>query len=299
MSTDATPVEAAHPVARVARRMPIPSDAGLLVGVAVLVLMLVLAFLLPVVTGNSPDDFAGKPYTSPSPGHPFGTDQFGRDVMVRTFAAAKVDYLIAFLAVAVSLVIGTTVGVLIAVLHGGVLDWILSRVVDAVIAFPLVILVLALVVAIGVDRSAPGLPAGTPALLIALFTFGWAFYARLAHAQALSLREREFVVAAQMMGYSQTRIIVRHMLPNVLSTATAYAVGDAVFIIGATASLAFLGAGVQPPTPEWGQIMFEARGVLKTAWWTSVFPGVALVVTGLALALIADGLIGRLEGRSR
>jgi len=295
----ATAAAPTHPVARVARRLRLPSDVGLLIGVGTLAAMLALAFLLPVVTGYGTNEFAGAPYQAPSLSHPFGTDQFGRDVMVRTFAAAKVDYMIAFLAVGVSLLIGTTIGVVIGVVHGGVVDWLLSRLVDAVIAFPLVILVLALVVAVGPEKSAPGLPAGTPALLIALFVFGWAFYARLAHAQALSLREREFVVAARMMGYSRTRIVMRHMLPNVLATATAYAVGDAVFIIGATASLAFLGAGVQPPTPEWGQIMFEARGVLETAWWTSVFPGLALVVTGLALALIADGLIQRLEGGSK
>ena len=147
------------------------------------------------------------------------------------------------------------------------------RLVDAIIAFPGVILILALVVVIGPNRTLGPLPAGLPSLFAALFAAGWALYARLARGEVLALRNRDFVTATRLLGYSNTRIVTRHLLPTVIRTTATYAVADAILVIITTASLAFLGAGVQPPTAEWGAIMYEGRSVLATAWWVSTMPG--------------------------
>ena len=170
------------------------------------------------------------------------------------------------------------------------------RIVDAIISFPFVVLVLALVVTLGADRSILGLPAGLAPALFAFCLTGWAYYARIARSQAMALRERDFVVAARLMGYSETRIVLRHVLPAVIGTSIAYAVGDAIVTVAFTASLSLLGAGVQPPTPEWGQMMYEARSYLQTAWWITLFPALALVVSGIALSLVGDALLKRVEG---
>jgi peptide/nickel transport system permease protein len=169
------------------------------------------------------------------------------------------------------------------------------RVVDAIISFPLVVLVVSLVVVLGADRTIAGLPPGLAPALAAFVLTGWAYYARIARSQALSLRQRDFVVATRYMGYSEGRIVTRHILPIVASTILAYAVGDAIVAIAVIASLSLLGAGVQPPTPEWGQMMLESRAYLQTAWWMTLFPVLLIVISGLALSLVGDGLVKRLD----
>lgn len=271
---------------------------ALWVGVGVLVAILLLGFLMPIITGYGVDAFVASAYEAPSLSHPFGTDGFGRDVMVRTFAAARIDYLVGAVTVIFCAVVGTAVGALCTASGRPSLEWILSRVTDAVISFPFVVLVLALVVVFGDSLSVPGLPDGLPPLLAAIALTGWAYYARLGRAETLALRDRDFVVAARLMGYSSTRIVLRHIFPAVLMTSLAYSVGDAIVTVSLTASLSFLGAGVQPPTPEWGQMMYEGRDVVESAWWITAFPAILLVISGLALAVIADGAIARLRGRS-
>ena len=135
------------------------------------------------------------------------------------------------------------------------------------------------------------MPAGLPATVIAFLLVGWAYYARLARAQTLALRRSDHVLAAEILGYSQGRIVVRHLAPGVARVTAAYAVGDAILAVVVIASLAFLGAGVQPPTPEWGNIMYEGRAFIATAWWITVAPGVMLALTGVALSLVADALL--------
>lgn len=270
---------------------------GILVGTAVLVAVPLLGWLLPWITGYAPHEFVDVPLLAPSLAHPFGTDEYGRDVMVRAFAASHVDYLIAAVTVGVSALVGSAVGVFSACVRARGVDWIIMRLADAVISFPLLVLVLALVVVFGDDLSLPGVPQGMPALLAALVAIGWAYYARLARSQAVSLRSREFVVAAQQMGYSDLRIAVRHLLPTVMTVTLAYSVGDAITAVAIASSLSFFGAGVAPPTPEWGQMMYEGRGLIDSAWWITTFPGLIVVSMGLALSLAADGLAARLGGR--
>jgi peptide/nickel transport system permease protein len=285
--------------ARPTRRLPSLRDRWLFVGGGVLLVMLVLSFLAPSIAGHGPNTFVASPNLSPSGAHPFGTDSYGRDVFVRTFVAARIDFLIAAIAVGVSVAGGTFVGVLVGMARTGKLRWALGLATDAVLAFPAIVLVLSLVVAFGAERSILGLPAGVPALLVALFVVGWAVYARLAVAQTLSLRDRDFVRACTLMGYPRRRIVLRHVLPNVLPVALAYAVADAVVVITVTASLAFIGAGPQPPTAEWGEMIYESRSNIGTAWWGAVCPGVALVVSALALSTMAAALLTRVGGDRR
>ena len=237
------------------------------------------------------------PYQAPSLRHPFGTDSVGRDLFVRTFAGGRIDLIVATLVVGVSLIVGTLIGTLAGASTRRGVDSSLMRLLDALIAFPFVILILVLVVLVGPDRTLGPMPAGLPATVIAFLLVGWAYYARLARAQTLALRGSDHVLAARILGYSQRRIVIRHLAPGVARVTAAYAVGDAILAVVVIASLAFLGAGVQPPTPEWGNIMYEGRAFVGTAWWITVAPGVMLAITGVALSLVADALLSGDRGR--
>jgi peptide/nickel transport system permease protein len=286
-----------------ARRRSSPRLARLpgwlvLVAAAIPVLIVILGFVLPAITGYSPTAFVAQPLQAPSWAHPFGTDQFGRDIFVRCFVASHIDYLVAAVGVGVASVAGSIIGVAVASTRIRGVDWTVMRIVDAVIAFPFIVLALAFVVVFGQGASFLGLPQGMPALFAAFLLVGWAYYARLARSQAVSLRSRDFVTAAHLMGYSNTRIALRHVMPIVMATTLAYAVGDAILTVALTASLSFLGAGIGPPAPEWGQMMFDGRGLLQIAWWMTLFPALMLVISGLCLAIIADHAIRRLEDRA-
>jgi peptide/nickel transport system permease protein len=269
-----------------------------LVAAAVPVLIVILGFALPSITGYSPTAFVAQPLQPPSLAHLFGTDQFGRDILVRCFVASHIDYLVAVVGVGVASVVGSIIGVAVASTRIRGVDWAVMRIVDAVIAFPFIVLALAFVVVFGQGASFLGLPQGMPALFAAFLLVGWAYYARLARSQAVSLRSRDFVTAAHLMGYSNTRIALRHVMPIVMATTMAYAVGDAILTVALTASLSFLGAGIGPPAPEWGQMMFDGRGLLQIAWWMTLFPALMLVISGLCLAVVADHAIRRLEDRA-
>lgn len=273
-------------------------DWVVVVAAAILLTIVALGFALPVLTGYGVNEFVARPLLPPSSAHPFGTDTFGRDVMVRTFAASHVDYLVAVLGVGTAAILGTVVGVFVASTRVRSLDWLTMRLTDGVIAFPFTVLALAFVVVLGSDATVLGLPQGMPALLAAYVVVGWAYYARIARSQTVSLRSRDFVAAGRQLGYSDARIAIRHISPIVLATTMAYAVGDAIITVALTAGLSFLGAGIAPPTPEWGQMMYEGRGLIETAWWLTAFPSLALVVSGLCLAVIGDRSIRRLEDRS-
>ncbi len=269
-----------------------------LIAAAIPVIIVILGFVLPSITGYSPTAFVAVPLQAPSWAHPFGTDQFGRDVLVRAFVASHIDYLVAVVGVGISSIAGSVIGVAVAATRVRWIDWAVMRVVDAVIAFPFIVLALAFVVVFGPSASFLGLPQGMPALFAAFLLVGWAYYARLARSQAVSLRSRDFVTSARLMGYSNARISLRHIMPIVMATTMAYAVGDAILTVALTASLSFLGAGIGPPAPEWGQMMFDGRGLLQIAWWMTLFPALMLVISGLCLAVIADHAVRRLEDRA-
>jgi peptide/nickel transport system permease protein len=253
--------------------------------------------LVPLLSPYAATEIVGAPYAAPSLAHPFGTDSVGRDLLVRVCVAGRLDLALAALIVFGAVVIGAVVGTLAGAARRRWVDTALMRLVDAVIAFPFLVLVLVLVVVLGPERSLGPLPAGAPAVICGVILGDWAFYARLARGQTLTLRRRDYVVAARVLGFSQVRIVRRHLLPGVVGTVAAYAVADAVLVMITVASLSFVGVGIQPPTPEWGALMFEGRAVLQDAWWIAVIPGVMLALTGLALSLIADTLLSQREER--
>jgi peptide/nickel transport system permease protein len=295
VNVDVTRIESEAPLLRRSLGLPylrraFGASPALAVGAVLLAAITLFSIIVPAVDPGAVNAL-GNPLQPPSWSHPFGTDELGRDVFVRTAYGGRIDLGIAIAGVVVSLLIGTLIGTLAGISRQRWIDSILMRIVDAFIAFPFVILVLTLVVIVGPARSLGPIPAGLPAAFIALVAVDWAWYARLGRGQTIALRERDYVVASGLVGYSTLRIIHRDLAPAVIRVNAAYAVGDAILFIIATASLAFLGAGVQPPTPEWGAIMFEGRAYLQVAWWITILPGVVLAVTGLALSLITDAIL--------
>jgi peptide/nickel transport system permease protein len=281
-----------------ARSVPRSSSRGpLVVGIVILSIVALLSIIVPALS-RSPDALIGQPLQPPTGHHFFGLDAYGRDVWVRTWAAGRVDLLVAAIGSGVSLVVGTVIGMLIGATRVHWVASIATRIIDAVIAFPFIILALTLTLVIGHDRSFGPLPAGVPAVIVAVGVVNWTIFARLARAEALSLRSRDFVVAARLLGYSKWRIQLRHLLPAVIRTTAAYAVNNAVMLIIVTASLAFLGAGAQPPAAEWGALMYAGRTVLENAWWITILPGLVLALTALGVSLIGDWLLATRSGRS-
>ena len=250
-------------------------------GVVILALILVLSVSVPLLSPNDPYGFVDQPLQPPSAAFLFGTDHLGRDLLVRVFAAARLDIALAILGVSVPIVIGTFIGTLAGTTRNRIAETIWDGLVNALTAFPEIILVLGIVAMVGADIRG---------LLIAIWISRWAQYARIARAKSLALRDAEFVQAAQVLGYSQLRILVRHIMPNVFSEALAYALSDFIFIIVIIGGLSFLGLGVRPPTPEWGAMLAEGRLYLRTEPWLILFPGFFLSLTAIGVALMARGL---------
>ncbi|HLJ61600.1 MAG TPA: ABC transporter permease [bacterium] len=216
----------------------------------------------------------------PSAAHWFGTDQLGRDILTRVLYAARIDLQIGTIGVIIPLIMGVVIG-LFAGYYAGWPDAILGRVIDVVTAFPFLVLVLAIVAMLG-----PGLRN----FYIAISLVSWVAYARIVRGEALSVRGRGYILAARSLGYSDARIVFRHLLPNVIVPALVFGMSDFVLDILAGASLGFFGLGVQPPTPEWGVMIAEGRNFIITAPWVVIFPGVAIVVTSFFVSLIGDSV---------
>lgn len=250
-------------------------------GVVILAVILVLSVSVPLLSPNDPYSFVDQPLQPPSAAFLFGTDHLGRDLLVRVFAAARLDIALAILGVSVPIVIGTFIGTLAGTTRNRIAETVWDGLVNALTAFPEIILVLGIVAMVGADIRG---------LLIAIWISRWAQYARIARAKSLALRDAEFVQAAQVLGYSQLRILIRHIMPNVFSEALAYALSDFIFIIVIIGGLSFLGLGVTPPTPEWGAMLAEGRLYLRTEPWLILFPGFFLSLTAIGVALLARGL---------
>ena len=225
----------------------------------------------------------------PSPAHLLGTDTLGRDVLSRIIFGARVSLLVGFVAVGIATLIGVLVGAL-AGYYGGVLDQILMRLVDLMLCFPTIFLILAVIAVLG------------PSIWNIMAVIGltsWMGVARLVRAEFLSLREREFVVAARALGASDARLIWRHLLPNALTPVMVSATLGVAGAILVESSLSFLGLGVQPPTPSWGNMLTMGKDNIEIAWWLSVFPGLAILVTVMSYNLLGEGIREAIDPRLR
>lgn len=223
----------------------------------------------------------------PSAAHPFGTDNFGRDVLSRVIHAYTIDMQIALFATLFPFIFGTIVGAVVGYV-GGVTESIFGRVVDAVITFPFLVLVIAIVSVLG-----PGLIN----MYIAIGVVGWVFYARIIAAEVKVQKRLDYADAGRAMGYTHARIVFRHLLPNAITPAVVYWMTDMALAILLGSSLGYLGLGAQPPAAEWGVQIADGKNFMATAWWISVFPGFAIVLTGLGFSLLGDGLAEILRGR--
>ena len=272
--------------AAMSRKRALPEP--LILGGAILAISLALAVLPSLFAPYDPVAFDYVALLAPpSLAHPFGTDNFGRDVLSRVIHAYTIDMQIAFFGTVFSFVIGTFVGALVGYV-GGLAEAIFGRIVDAVITFPFLVLVIAIVSVLG-----PGLIN----MYIAVGVVGWVFYARIIAAEVVVQKRLDYADAGRAMGYSPLRVIFRHLLPNAITPAIVYLMTDMALSILLGSSLGYLGLGAQPPTPEWGVQIAEGKNFMTTAWWISVFPGIAIVVTGLGFSLLGDGLAEVLRTR--
>jgi peptide/nickel transport system permease protein len=223
----------------------------------------------------------------PSAAHLLGTDTLGRDVLSRIIFGAQVSLLVGFVAVGIATAIGMLVGAL-AGYYGGWVDQALMRLVDLMLCFPTLFLILAVIAVLG--------PSIWNIMVIIGLT-GWMGVARLVRAEFLSLKEREFVVAARALGASDARLMCRHLLPNALTPVMVNATLGVAGAILVESALSFLGLGVQPPTPSWGNILTMGKDNIEIAWWLSVFPGLAILVTVMSYNLLGEGIREAIDPR--
>lgn len=254
---------------------------ALAVGLAILSAFALMALLAPLIAPYDPIAHnADMRLTAPSLAHPFGTDNFGRDVLSRVIWGARVDLQIAVIGVLFPFIIGTVVGT-VAGFFGGLVDTIFMRIIDIVLAFPFLVLMLSIIAILG-----PGLAS----FYIAMALVGWVSYARLIRAQILVLKTMDFAVAARSLGFSNLRIMFGHLLPNALTGSIVFVMSDVVLVLLAGASVSYLGLGVQPPTAEWGIMVAEGQSFITKAWWITFFPGFSIVCLAFGFSLVGDGL---------
>ncbi|MGF0238870.1 ABC transporter permease [Rhodococcus sp. IEGM1300] len=262
-------------------RQRLRHNHALQAGLLLIALLLLAGFLGPLLLHNDPleVDFT-LALMPPGAEHWFGTDDLGRDVFSRVVHAISIDLQIASICVILPFLIGTTVGLVSGYL-GGWVDTLLMRLVDILWAFPFYVLVIAIVGSLGPSVGN---------MYIAFTVVVWISFARIVRGEVLLVKRAEYVQAAQVLGYSHLRIVLRHVLPNVITPAIVFMMADVVLTILAVTSLGFLGLGIQPPTPEWGVMISEGRNFILDGWWISLFPGLAIVYVGISFALLGDGL---------
>ncbi len=257
-------------------------------GLVVIVLLACIAVLAPLIAPFTPTEIdVYNALSPPNFSHPFGTDELGRDVLSRMIWGSRVSLRVGFFAVGIAILTGTFVGSL-AGFYGGRIDALLMRFVDIMLAFPTFFLILAVIAILEPSIST---------IMIVIGLTGWMDVARLVRAEFLTLKERDFVAAARAVGATDSRIIVRHIMPNALSPVFVAATFGVAGAILTESGLSFLGLGVQPPDPSWGNILTSGKDNIIVAWWLSLFPGLAILVTVLSYNLVGEGLRDALDPR--
>ncbi|HMK97479.1 MAG TPA: ABC transporter permease [Acidimicrobiales bacterium] len=261
---------------------------ALIIGCAITLGLVLVAVLAPLISPYPPDHqdlynilsrFSSK--------HLLGTDELGRDELSRLIWAARTDLQVGVLAVIFPFCFGTVIGTL-AGYRGGWLDTVVMRAVDVLIAFPFYVLVIGLIFVVGT---------GTTGIYVAFAVVDWVVYARAVRSTTLVVRESDYVAAARTGGLPDWRILWRHVLPNTVTQAVVYLTNDVVLVIVAVVTLGYLGLGVQPPAPDWGTMISEGQEFLTTYWALATLPGVAVLITGLGLSMLGDGLADVLRPR--
>lgn len=273
-------------------------DKVAMVSLAVILIMAAIALAAPAIASlighpvdtpyNNGTTSAGLPVGPGTHGFTLGTDSIGRDLLVRILYGARISLFVGLVTTLIATVAGVSIG-LVAGYFGGVVDTLLARLIDSVLAFPVIVLALALAVVIG--------PSLTVIVGVISF-FSWAGISRIVRGQTLSIKEKEYIEAARSLGAGPFRIMFVDVLPNlmapVLVLATLYIPTAVVF----EATLSYLGLGIQPPTPSWGNILADAQGFYQQAWWYVVFPSAALLITTLAFNLLGDGIRDAMDPRT-
>lgn len=261
-----------------------------LAGGVVVLFLTAAAILAPLIAPYDPSAYDVRQILlPPSTQHWLGTDQIGRDVLSRMLFGARISMAVGFVSVGIAVVVGTLIGT-VAAYYGGRVDELLMRFVDLMLNFPRLFLLLTLIALL------------RPSIWIIMTVIGltgWMGLARLVRSEILSLKEREFVLSARALGGRDARIMFRHILPNALVPLLVSATLGVAGAILAESGLSFLGLGVQPPTPSWGNILIDGKANIEIAWWLSVFPGMAILVTVLAYNLLGEGLRDALDPRLR
>ena len=266
------------------------SNTNLKIGIILLLIIIFAGIFAPFLT---PYDPYYQDYNSillpPSLDHFFGTDNYGRDVFTRVLYGTRLDLQIGFYTTYVPMIYGLMIGAY-AGYFGGALDTAIMRLTDTAMAFPFLVLIIFILAILG-----PGIQN----IYIAVFLVAWTMYARLARAEMLVEKNKDYITAAQVLGFGTNRIILKHAMPNIITSSIIFSMFDFVLNILLVSGLSFLGLGVQPPTPEWGAMVAEGRDFILDAWWISTLPGLVIVLTGFTLCLIGDGLSERFGKRNQ
>ena len=264
--------------------------SGLVIGGSMLLALAAAALLAPALSSGDPNaqNFEAI-LQAPSLAHPFGTDNFGRDVFTRVLYGAQIDLRIGVLAIIFPFLFGSLAGA-VAGYYGGWVDAVVMRTVDVITAVPFLVLIIAIVSFLG---------SGEMNIFLAIGAVGWVTYSRLVRGEVLREKNLEYVAAVRSLGFPRRRIILRHLLPNAVAPAIIFLASDVILVILTTATLGFLGLGVRPPAPEWGMMISEGRDFLSSGWWVAAMPGFALMYAGLAFILLGDGIADLLRVRGQ
>ena len=271
------------------RRLPV-------IPLGIITMFVLVAVLAPLISPADPEEQSLRHRFRPpvwdergSWQHPLGTDRLGRDMLSRIFYGSRVSLTAGVVTVLLASAFGAAVG-LVAGYYGGRVDAVLMRLTDATMSFPVILLALILAVTVGPSFAN---------VVVAIAVILWARYARVIRGQVLTLMELDFIAQARIAGAGAFRIITRHLLPNTLNTLVVLVTLQVGYVIIVEASLSFLGAGIPPPTPAWGSMIAEGRDVVTSAWWVSLFPGLAILLVVLAFNLLGDWLRDTLDPKLR